>query len=76
MASSNASYFWDESNIPASSFILKDVLESFGLEGDYLIAFRHPVTKKIVFVIADPPHCLKRVRAALKNRDMEFENHP
>jgi hypothetical protein len=39
MASSNASYFWDESNIPASSFILKDVLESFGLEGDYLIAF-------------------------------------
>jgi hypothetical protein len=66
IASSNASYFWDESNIQASSFIPKDVLESFGLEGDYLIAFRHSVTKKIVFVIADPPHCLKQVGAALK----------
>ncbi len=76
MASRNASYFRDESNIPASSFIPKDVRESCGLEGDYLIAFRHPVTKKIVFVIADPPHCLKRVGAALENRDMEFENHP
>lgn len=67
MAKSNSSYFRDECAIPASLFIPKEVLESLGLEGSFKIAFWHPVSQKIVFIIADPPHCLKRVGSALKN---------
>lgn len=76
MAKSNSSYFRDECAIPASLFIPKEVLESLGLEGSFKIAFWHPVSQKIVFIIADPPHCLKRVGSALENYDMVYENQP
>ena len=75
-ASSNASWMKSKCTLSANSFIPSDVLDTFGLDGEFDMAFRHPVSGKFVFVIADPPHCLKRVGSALENRQMQFGDEP
>ena len=35
--------------------------------------FNHPITKKPVYVVPDPPHCLKNARNALRKNDIMYE---
>jgi hypothetical protein len=71
-ASANSTYFKSMSCIKASELIDAELLEEVGLTGNFMIAARHCVTKVPLFIISDPPHCLKRITNAMENRDLTF----
>jgi hypothetical protein len=72
-AQSNVSYFQSKCTIKAKSFIPADVLRKHKLDGDFPIAFAHPVTTTPIFFIADPPHALKKVGSSLEHRVLEWD---
>jgi hypothetical protein len=69
-AQSNVSYFQSDQG---KSFIPADVLRKHELDGDFPIAFAHPVTSTPIFFIADPPHALKKVGSPLEHQALEWD---
>jgi hypothetical protein len=63
----------DKCNILGKNIIPAVLLQKFGLDGNFKIAFRHPTTVGPAFFVSDPPHALKRVGCALENRELLYD---
>jgi hypothetical protein len=63
----------DKCKIRAKNIISAELLQKFGLDGNFKMAFRHPTTLGLIFFVSDPPHALKRVSCALENRELVNE---
>jgi hypothetical protein len=72
-AGCNAGYANRVSNIAAKEFIPADILAMHGLDGECLVAFRQQADGTVTFQLDDPPHVLKRVVGAARNRPLSWE---
>jgi hypothetical protein len=75
-AQSNVSYFLSKCKKKASDFIPAHILQKHNLDGDFPVAFEHPVTGTPIFYIADPPHALKKVGSSLEHRVLQYDGIP
>ena len=50
--------------------------EGAKIAGSFPIAGRNPATGNPVIFLSDPPHCVKRLAGALRNRDLVHKNSP
>jgi len=71
-AGSNEGYANEWYDIPASQYIPSHVLAKHGLDGKCMVAYEFYVDSLPVFGFDDPPHVLKRVGNAMRNRPLEW----
>jgi hypothetical protein len=72
-AGANVGYTNRMSTIPAKDFIPSDVLAKHGLDGEFLVAYEQIVGGESTFQLDDPPHVLKRVANACRNRKLSWD---
>jgi hypothetical protein len=71
-ATSNTTFFRSACDIPVRRFIPEAVLDQYGVDKDFKVAYSHPITDEPIFVVEDPPHAIKKGANSLRNRKMFF----
>ena len=75
-AQSNEGFLKHNATRKVSEFLPGPWIEEYGIDGSFLIGMDHPITRNAIFYISDPPHCVKRLAAAVRNRNLQYERCP
>jgi hypothetical protein len=73
-AGCNQGYANEWYDIPATEYIPAEVLAKHGLDGDCKVAYKNYVDGQPVFGFDDPPHVLKRIGNAMRNRPLQWSD--
>lgn len=75
-AQSNDGFFKMKASIEVRQYLPKSWLEDYRLDGEFMIGMEHPITRNPIFFVNDPPHCLKTLAGAVRNRNLQYDGCP